>query len=230
MMIDVTTVSRLWSLLRVTWKKHKYAREVCDYLGIDRDTFYTLAQRATELHGSDFYNKKEANGYIAHLVWYNRILHDRDQTWVQLVQLLRKFCWPEVLEYGCGTGCLTQYLQEMGPPFVSFAYDIPSQTLGFAKWRLKDTQFLDRIDGSRAFDIVVCLSVLEHIPLKECWDTLRLLANISRRVLVVNFVTGPRMGHLPETQAEFPKMERYLDERFAVKSMLWAPDLFAYER
>jgi len=229
-MIDVRTIGQLWSVLRVTWKKRKYVREVCDYLDIERDTFYTLAQKATELHGSDFYNKEEANAYIAHLVWYNRILHDRDHTWARLVPIVRKFSRPEVLEYGCGTGCLTQYLQEMGPPFVSFAYDIPSQTLGFAKWRLKETQFLDCLDGPRSFDIVLCMSVLEHIPLGECWETLRLLEQFSRRVLIVNFVTGPRMGHLSETQAEFPKMERYLDERFTVKSPLWAPDLFAYER
>lgn len=210
-------------------KGGKYIRQACSYLNISRKEFYRMVEQAKELSGN-FYNEAQSACYIPHLVWYNRVLHDRNTSWVKIAEVINHYRHPKVLEFGCGAGCLTQYLLEKKCDFVSYAYDIPSKTLGFAKWRLKNTHFLDAVSEKDVFDITICLSVLEHIPLDECWKTVRLLEKISKRALIINFVRGQGTGHLQDTQRELSEVEAFLDRCFQKKMKLWAEDLFFYER
>jgi len=221
-----TLINEIVFRIRMNTTGSKYVKEVCDYLHIDKKGFLEMTRRACLLD-RDFYND---DCYIPFLVRGNRIWHNRDRTWMEIVQIINRFDNPSVLEFGCGAGCLTQYLFEKDGRFLSYAYDIPSKTLGFAKWRLPNTKFLDGIVETDVFDIVIVLSVLEHLKPDECRKTAELLEKITKKVLIINFVAGSSVGHVKETQEILPQIERFFDARFKKKTTLWAPDLFAYER
>lgn len=217
------------SLLLHKIRREKYINEVCSYLKIDRKKFFDMVKESEKLTGN-FYNSEQAICYIPRLVNYNRVQHDRDKSWIQLIKIINGYNFPAVLEYGCGTGCITQYLQEKKCNFSSYAYDTSSKTLDFAKWRLKNTIFLDEISETDLFTVVICMSVLEHLPIEKCWEKARLLEKITKKCLIVNFVTGSGIGHIDETQKFLSEIEKFFDNHFERKANLWSQDLFAYER
>jgi len=210
-------------------ENNKYVKEVCDYLNIGKTEFLDMVKKCEELKG-DFYQKSEAIAYICSLVYYNRIQNNRNKSWSQIIKLIKRYSLPSLLEFGCGTACLTHYLKEQGCEFKSYAYDIPSKTLGFAKWRLRDTVFLDEVTEHNRFTIVTCLSVLEHVPLGECGRIVKLLERVTDRCLIINFVKGSGIGHIRDTQQHFDEFESFLNNHFKKKKVLWCPDIFAYER
>lgn len=100
----------------------------------------------------------------------------------EILRLLGKSKNPKVLEYGCGTGILAQYLLRLSPELEIEGIDISPKAIGVAKKTLKqyknahfqpaDCLHLPFKDST--FDAVVGNSILHHIPLEEA------LAEIKR--------------------------------------------------
>lgn len=88
---------------------------------------------------------------------------------------------PKILEYGCGTGILSQYLLELRPNLAIEGVDISPKAIGVAKKTLKkyknanfqpaDCLHLPFKDNT--FDAVVGNSILHHIPLEEALSEIR---------------------------------------------------------
>ena len=94
-----------------------------------------------------------------------------------------------VLDYGCGVGCDGLWLLDAGYD-VSFA-DIPSPSLEFLRWRLRQRWYY----GSPVYEVpltpdvpqhtfVWAMDVLEHLPPAEHEAFLMHLASLGRFVLV----------------------------------------------
>lgn len=92
--------------------------------------------------------------------WYrNLVLHKKN---------------PKILEYGCGSAILTEYLVKLYPSLKFSVADIPSFTLDFVKWKKKTYQFnyeiktigigKEGIPLSDSYDLIICQDVLEHTP------------------------------------------------------------------
>lgn len=222
-------MSNFFSHLGNKIKGERYLEEVCNYLAVDRSSFFHLVKEAEKL-SDDFYDKQNAVSYICYLVYYNRIQNNRDTSWIQISRIVSRYHLPSLLDFGCGAGCLIQYLKEKNNKFISYGYDTSSKTLEFAKRRLEDTIFLDDVNEKASFDIVACISVLEHLPLEACWRTVTLLEKVTRHCLIVNFVTGKGLGHIKDTQEHLKEIENFLDNHFNKKTILWTKDVFAYER
>lgn len=87
--------------------------------------------------------------------------------WTQVIVLLRKIVSPEILEIGCGTGQLAEYLKDEGyTKYVGF--DFSPGAIALANERI-GIRFLqgDALDAdlykTLHFNTVICLEVLEHI-------------------------------------------------------------------
>ena len=135
----------------------------------------------------------------------------------------------EWLEYGCGVGPASAWLEDHRPDAIGVAVDIPSRTLDFATWRFERrhrmrgyelprvrVQVLPEIPEPlerRGFHLIICSEVLEHVPdpLKTCVDLVRVLAGGG--YLLVNFVeVEPGGANLAEAQRARAETLRYLFE------------------
>ncbi len=90
------------------------------------------------------------------------------------LRLVEHIPQPSILEYGCGSAILTEYLLTRFPRARFTVADIPSTTLEFVKWK-KQTLGLpyeiltigtgaDGIPLRGSYDLIVCQDVLEHTP------------------------------------------------------------------
>jgi 2-polyprenyl-3-methyl-5-hydroxy-6-metoxy-1,4-benzoquinol methylase len=79
---------------------------------------------------------------------------------------------PSILEYGCGSAVLSEYLIDKFPRLRLSVADIPSVTLDFVKWKkttygypynvLTIAPGKEGIPLSGRYDLIVCEDVLEH--------------------------------------------------------------------
>lgn len=77
-----------------------------------------------------------------------------------------------ILEYGCGSACLTEWLMKKFPESDYYVADIPSTTLDFVKWKKKELKYpytiLTVMLGKKGiplkedYDLIICQGVLEH--------------------------------------------------------------------
>jgi ubiquinone/menaquinone biosynthesis C-methylase UbiE len=99
-------------------------------------------------------------------------------------EILRDISSPEVLEIGCGTGALTQYLLEVMPNLRLTCSDISPESLEIARKRhggpgvVFETADICRLPyENETFGAVVGNSILHHLPveksLKECHRVLK---------------------------------------------------------
>ncbi len=100
-----------------------------------------------------------------------------------------------VLEVGCGEGFSTQRLARiLGPSVRLEAGDVEPRLVGRARARnpgvpiaCESAYALDRPDG--AFDLVVCLEVLEHLERPD--EALAELCRVARRAILVSVPREP---------------------------------------
>jgi 2-polyprenyl-3-methyl-5-hydroxy-6-metoxy-1,4-benzoquinol methylase len=129
---------------------------------------------------------------------------------------------PHILEYGCGSAVLTEYLLEKFPEARYTVADIPSVTLDFVKWKKKVYGYpyeiltigagRDGIPLRGAYDLIVCQDVLEHTP--NPLDIVQAFArHLSRGgVLVLDFLRGSGGENLKEAQSQRDEVKRYLNQ------------------
>jgi|GEM_PF-1480020 len=108
---------------------------------------------------------------------------------------------PLILEYGCGTADLTEWLLKKYPNCKYTVADIPSKTLDFVKWKKNKYKYnyeiltigkgKNGIPIKQNYDLIVCQNVLEHTinPLDIASAFIDHLANCG--VLIIDFINAP---------------------------------------
>jgi 2-polyprenyl-3-methyl-5-hydroxy-6-metoxy-1,4-benzoquinol methylase len=148
--------------------------------------------------------------------WYINLISDIDQ--------------PKILEYGCGSACLTEKLIKKYPSFNYTIADIPSVTLEFVRWKKEKYNYKYKIleigpgrEGiplSENYNLIVCTDVLEHTlnPLDIVKSFVHHLE--YKGALVVDFILDPGGENLEVAANERPYVVNYLNEQLiAVKKI-----------
>ena len=92
-----------------------------------------------------------------------------------VLRFARSFLKAAVLDAGCGDGTTVRMLRKSFPQIKVFGVDLaPMPGAGISKASLTDMPFEDA-----TFDCVLCMDVIEHIPMEECTSVLHEI----RRVL-----------------------------------------------
>jgi 2-polyprenyl-3-methyl-5-hydroxy-6-metoxy-1,4-benzoquinol methylase len=117
------------------------------------------------------------------------------------VRLVGHIDKPSILEYGCGSAVLTEWLIERYQNLKYTVADIPSVTLEFVKW--KKTKFKygysiltirpgkDGIPLTEEYDLIICQDVLEHTP-----NPLDIVSSFIKHlshggILITDFLNSP---------------------------------------
>jgi len=129
---------------------------------------------------------------------------------------------PSILEYGCGSAVLTEYLVGKFPHATFTVADIPSVTLEFVKWKKQKLglPYIVLTIGSGSagiplvdlYDLIICEDVLEHTP-----NPLEIVQAFARHlnpggVLVVNFLVGRGGYNLLEAADQRDSVKEFLAE------------------
>ncbi len=136
------------------------------------------------------------------------------------LELIRHVARPSILEYGCGSAVLTEYLLRRRPDARFTVADIPSTTLEFVQWKQKTlglpyeilTIGLGRegIPLRNEYDLIICQDVLEHTP-NPFEIVSAFIEHLSvGGVLVLDFMNAPGGENLKAA----------VDQREAVKEAL----------
>lgn len=130
---------------------------------------------------------------------------------------------PSILEYGCGSAALTEYLVAKFPSAKFTVADIPSTTLDFVKWKKRtygfDYTILTIGEGKEGiplrdmYDLIICQDVLEHTP-NPCEIVTAFVEHLSPRgVLIVDFLNAPGGENLPEAAQQRESVKQVLKEQ-----------------
>jgi 2-polyprenyl-3-methyl-5-hydroxy-6-metoxy-1,4-benzoquinol methylase len=86
--------------------------------------------------------------------------------WTQVIVFLRKIIDPAILEIGCGTGQLAEYLKDENFRHYT-GFDFSSKAISLARERVDMPFFVgDALDPAcyrHSFNTIICLEVLEHV-------------------------------------------------------------------
>lgn len=112
--------------------------------------------------------------------------------WTQVIVFLKRISCPRILEIGCGTGQLAEYLHDEG--FTDYhGFDFSAKAVELARLRVNLDFFqgnaLDNNSYSASFNTVICLEVLEHI--KEDISVLKRLPNCAHIIFSVPNFDAP---------------------------------------
>lgn len=133
---------------------------------------------------------------------------------------------PTILEYGCGSAVLTEYLLERFPEARYVVADIPSVTLDFVKWKkaryglpyeiLTIGIGKEGIPLCERYHLIVCQDVLEHTPnpLEIVESFVQWLA--PQGVLLLDFLNAPGGENLEEAVGQREAVKRTLAEKLVV--------------
>jgi SAM-dependent methyltransferase len=124
-----------------------------------------VEEEFARLGAEDFYS--QSTGYLYDLTHFHFMAH-KDRFFDLVARLTRTQGLRDLGDVGCGVGLDAQALMADGNDVT--AYDIPSPSLDYARWRLAaDTgagnvvRPLDAL-GDRRHDLVYAVDVLEHVP------------------------------------------------------------------
>lgn len=140
---------------------------------------------------------------------------------------LKELVWhkksPLVLEYGCGSAVLTEYLLARYPELTYTVADIPSTTLEFVKWKKKTYEYpyailtigkgKNGIPLKSYYDLIICKDVLEHTP-----NPLEITSAFCDYlapggVLVIDFINAPGGENLQQAVDEREEVKKILRDR-----------------
>ncbi len=181
---------------------------------MDAATLWERTSRRTEADYRSFY--AETDYFVLRQMYYHR-----NDCYHWIAATMRRaggagdFC-----EYGCGVGPVTAWLR---PRFRGWRYtlvDLPTPALEFARWRFGRFPDVElRAPGlgadlplSRAYDVITCLDVLEHVvnPL----EVVRHLVGHLKPggTLLLNFIEAPGGENLAESVAQRAATIAYLND------------------
>lgn len=129
---------------------------------------------------------------------------------------------PSILEYGCGSAVLTEWLIEKFPAYNFTVADIPSATLEFVKW--KKTMFnydytiltigsgREGIPLTKNYNLIICQNVLEHTP-NPLDIVMSFVEHLSPAgVLVVDFLDAPGGENIEIAVTQRERVKAFLKE------------------
>lgn len=176
----------------------------------------------TDEEKKKFYS--ETDGYLWDLTnWHTHSpqrIHDE-----KLAERIRTMKPNVVLDFGCGIGITSIALARRG--IKSVAYDLPSRTLEFCKYRVEKLGLADLItvtDNKKRlkydkFDIVTCLDVIEHMSTPEAAIGLAKELTTYTPLVIYNLSLGNESGmapmHLPLDKNLEAEIKGILDEHNA---------------
>jgi len=164
-----------------------------------------------------FHFYQESNFYPFRQPWHARFGGMR---WYR--HLVRHIEHPSILEYGCGSAILTEYLSRKCPDARYTVADIPSVTLDFVTWKKAHFGFpytILTIGSGKAgiplregYDLIVCQDVLEHTPnpleiVEAFVSHLRPLG-----VLLIDFIYAPGGENLNVSVAQREDVKAFLKD------------------
>ena len=123
---------------------------------------------------SDYYDQlfDSRNDYQVHYRQSYYYVH-----WTQVIRFLEWFDEPKILEIGCGTGQLAEYIYAEGFKFYT-GFDFSPKAIEMAKTKVRFPFFIENALNPKAFEVdydtVICLEVLEHIK-----EDLKVIKNIK---------------------------------------------------
>lgn len=135
-------------------------------------------------------------------------------------QLIKHIHNPSVLEYGCGSAVLTEYLLDKYPDLSYTVADIPSNTLDFVRWKQKKYNYPYKtltigpgksgIPLVSTYSLIICQDVLEHTP-----NPLEIVTAFVEHlapggVLVLDFLKGSGGENLVEAREQRESVKLYL--------------------
>lgn len=133
---------------------------------------------------------------------------------------------PSILEYGCGSAVLTEWLIEKFPNCNYTVADIPSVTLEFVKWKKKKYRYgytiltigsgQEGIPLKDNYDLIICQDVLEHTP--NPLDIVNSFINYLSPggVLITDFINNPGGENLESAIGERETVKKILKENLIV--------------
>jgi SAM-dependent methyltransferase len=224
---DLLCRRRLQLLDRLGWNRGWLRELSAYYKGLGLQEFwvrYTLGRmdaaklwerkpRSTEGDYRSFY--AETDYFVLRQMYYHRndCYHD------VAASMRRAGRQGDFCEYGCGVAPVTAWLRPRFPGGRFTLVDLPTPTLEFARWRfrrfpnveLKEPGFGTDLPLTRAYDVITCLDVLEHVinPL----EVVRHLVDHLKPggVLRVNFIDAPGGENLVESAAQRADTIAYLN-------------------
>jgi SAM-dependent methyltransferase len=180
-------------------------------------------KRETTEEVMDFY--KEVDVYPFRQPYLKRFNEFR---WYR--HLVNHFKNPSILEYGCGSAVLTEWLSEKFPECQYSVADIPSTTLDFIKWKKKfykyDYEILEIGAGKEGiplkknYDLIICQDVLEHTP-----NPLEIVQSFCEHlnkdgILLIDFIDWVEGENLFESQKQREDVKKYLkDNLYSIKAI-----------
>jgi SAM-dependent methyltransferase len=141
-------------------------------------------------------------------------------------------------EYGCGVAPLTAWLRSRFPRWRFTIVDLPAPALEFARWRFRSHANVEALEPgfgrdlplSRAYDVIACLEVLEHVinPLEVVRHLAEHLKPGGR--LVLNFTHDPGGANLLESASQREATVAYLDRHLIAEVPLGPDEWYARYR
>jgi len=185
---------------------------------MDAATLWERKPRTAEADYRSFY--AETDYFVLRQMYYHR-----NDCYHRIGATLRRagrrgdFC-----EYGCGVAPVAAWLRRRFPGWRYTLVDLPTPTLEFARWRLRDCPDVEfKTPGlgadlplDRAYDVITCLDVLEHVvnPLQVVRHLVEHLK--PGGVLFVNFVDDAGGENLAESAAQRADTLAYLGSELDV--------------
>ena len=180
---------------------------------MDAATLWERKPRSTEADYRSFY--AETDYFVLRQMYYHR---DDCYHWIA-ARLRRAGRAGDFCEYGCGVGPVTAWLRPRFPAWRFTLVDLPAPALEFARWRfrrfanveLKEPGFGTDLPLTRAYDVITCLDVLEHVA-----NPLAVVRHLADHLkpggtLLLNFIEAPGGENLAEAAAQRAATIAYLN-------------------
>lgn len=200
---------------------HEVFGEIISYkealgIALDKDKYrndWFEKERSTLEEKMNFY--KETRFYAFRNPYYHRLGGYR---WIR--KLGNHFEKPSILEYGCGSAAITEYLSKKYPECDYTVADIPSVSLDFVKWKKQAYGFpynileigvgKEGIPLKKEYDLIICKEVLEHTP-----NPFEIITSFVEHlshggVLLLDFINAPGAENLIEAVQERDSVKDYL--------------------
>lgn len=171
----------------------------------------------------DFYS--EVDVYLFRQPYLKRL---GDFRWYR--GLVSHFKNPSILEYGCGSAVLTEWLIEKFPQCKYTVADIPSATMDFIKWKkdyykygyeiLEIGKGKEGIPLKENYDLIICQDVLEHTP--NPLEIVQVFCEHLNKngILIIDFIDCEGGENLPQSLAQREAVKEYLKNNlYPIKSI-----------
>jgi SAM-dependent methyltransferase len=219
---------RRLQLLDLLGRNRGWLRELSSYYrGLTIEEFwvrYTLGR----MDAATLWERKPGSGEADYRSFYaetdyfvlRQMYYHRNDCHHAIARTLRRagregdFC-----EYGCGVEPVTAWLQPRFPAWRYTGVDLPTPMLKFARWRFRrfpnvemmEPGFGDDLPLCRAYDVITCLDVLEHVV-----NPLQVVRHVVEHLkpggtLYVNFIEAPGGENLAESAAQRADTIAFLD-------------------